>query len=786
MLRPAAVVFFGNLFARALGFLYPVLLAQVLGRQDFALAIFLISTGFFAGELVLAGFPTALTRALATERDDGDRGRWLGSAMVGGIPLLIGSLAFGAVLAIQADAPPLLLGLVVVGLAFDAYYFALLRGLQRFGTLVAYRISANVAQLALLALVAATGGVTLTVAMAIYSLVYLVPIAVLELRRQPNHVPIRSIRADRVAIRQLTTFAIPALLSGTAYGAMMGFDVFFVRTLAGDALADYGAARSLAVAMLLVPFAITTVLLPRTAAASDARRRSLLLLALPAVALVDVVAWIAYALAGPSLIGLLFPPTFAGAVAPLATLVPAIAVIGLYSVLSQWWYGIGRPWTPAFCLAFGATVTIAGHLVLTSRFGGSGAGIAIGLGAAVAFVCLALRTRSAGVVAGRRGPGRPQRIFLVGWYGVDNVGGDAIRGAIEASAERLGVDIVAYTWRGPPTTDPRAVRVSIRSLPAYLRAVLSSDRVVLGGGGIFKDEGLRIAAELFAVALVGRVVGREVTLLAVGVGPIYGRVGGWLLGMAGRLAQIRTVRDDGSAKAFARMGVRQVVIGADPVFSLPLAQIAPSTDDRRNDSPGGPALATVLVSVRPWAFRGQPAGIGQDRFRAEVAAALQPLIDMGCTIEFVALHWPRDRDEAVAVAAQLGPLAGLRLPAGPMTMQGLRAAAARSDVVVAMRYHAVAAALLEGRPVVALAYEPKVAALAAETGIPSVDLEAGSVGDRIRLAIREARPEGPERQAALAELHDRARLAIDLALVGAPVATAPKPGSSPQLRTDRR
>ena len=51
-LPPTAVIFVGNLVARGLGFLFPVIVARVLGRDDFAIASFVISTGFFAGELI--------------------------------------------------------------------------------------------------------------------------------------------------------------------------------------------------------------------------------------------------------------------------------------------------------------------------------------------------------------------------------------------------------------------------------------------------------------------------------------------------------------------------------------------------------------------------------------------------------------------------------------------------------------------------------------------------------------------------------------------------------------
>lgn len=366
-----------------------MLVAHVLDRPAFAVASLLISTGFFAGELVLTGFPTAMTRALAGTDDDGRPAGWLGAAVLGGIPLLVLSSVLGIVLAVRADAPPALIVVVIVGLTIDAYYFALLRGLRRFTLLTVYRVSANLAQLVLLLALAATGTATLESVVVLYGLVYLVPIVLLEATLRPGRAVGRDVFGDlRPRLDSLTAFAIPALISGTAYGAVLGFDVFFVRLFAPDALADYAAARSLAVPMLLVPFALGVVLLPRAAGASaDVPLQTRLLVRALVVTLgVSVLAWLGYLVLGGWAIDRIFPASYAGAREPLAALVPAIGLVGTYSILSQWTLGVGRPWTAAISLALGALVTVIGHLTITAALGALGAGIAIGLGAVTAII----------------------------------------------------------------------------------------------------------------------------------------------------------------------------------------------------------------------------------------------------------------------------------------------------------------------------------------------------------------------------------------------------------------
>jgi O-antigen/teichoic acid export membrane protein len=390
-LPATAVVFIGNLVARGLGFLFPVLLARGLDRDDYALATFLIATGFFAGELILTGYPTALTRALATASPPTERGGWLLSSMAAGLPLLVASSIVGAGLAVVGQAPVGLLVLVIVGLTVDAYYFAALRGLQRFGWLAVYRVAANGLQSLLLVAFLGLDVLSVELAVVLYSTVYLGPILGIELVARPLTGLLGASGVDgvsRARIGELTRFAVPALVSGTAYGAILGVDVFFVRLFAPAAVADYGAARALTLPLLLVPFALSVVLMPRVAAAGPADQARALGTALGTAALAAALGWLAYAVIGPLAIGLAFPTAYAAAVTPLATLAPAVALLGVYSVLSQWTLGTGRPWAAARSLLAGALVTLGGHATLTASMGAVGAGLAIGLGVLVALVLL--------------------------------------------------------------------------------------------------------------------------------------------------------------------------------------------------------------------------------------------------------------------------------------------------------------------------------------------------------------------------------------------------------------
>jgi O-antigen/teichoic acid export membrane protein len=389
----ASLILLGEVVTRVLGFLFPLVLAGGTSKSTFALVYFFISTGFFVAELVLTGYPIALIHFLALHHSS--QAVWVRSAVVGGIPLLLLSITIGEAMARSANAPPGLMSVVVIGLTIDAYYFAGLQGLRRFRLLPVYRGSANLLQLLLLLVVMRLGIISTAVAITIYSLVYLLPITVLEIRfGLIRKVLQRTGRPQWEQLKALTRFALPALVAGTAFAAVFHADSYFVQRFAPDALADYGAAKTLLRPMQLIPFALGIVLFPQVSAASPVLRWRLLRRGLAVVAAVEAAALAGCWLLAPWVIDVFFPSSYESAVTSLRLLAPASAILGCYHIMSQWWLGVGRPFVPAVSFSIGALVCIACHLAFTSRYGTTGAAVALTAGIGVA-------TSILGTVTGR-------------------------------------------------------------------------------------------------------------------------------------------------------------------------------------------------------------------------------------------------------------------------------------------------------------------------------------------------------------------------------------------------
>lgn len=323
------------------------------------------------------------------------------------------------------------------------------------------------------------------------------------------------------------------------------------------------------------------------------------------------------------------------------------------------------------------------------------------------------------------------RVFLVGLYGVDNLGDEAVRAAVERAAPRFESRVHAYAVRRA-SGDPRAVRLR-GDWRRYLRAIRASERVAIGGGGLLKDEGhalLRgygLLLELFLTALVARALGKRVVLLAIGVGPIHTLRGRLLVSAAARLAHVRQVRDEASARVLRGLGVRDVEVTVDPTFTF-----------FEQDRPAGRSNGRALLSIRPWFL------FESDRERREAvlqesfAQAADALVAAGAEAHFANLYWPRDREASEGVIARMCEGARASLLGGPLDWDALSREMRGARLVVAMRYHAIACAAMVGAPVVAVAYEPKVSSLARALGLPELHVDDPDLGTRLTERTRAA------------------------------------------------
>ncbi|HEV2284037.1 MAG TPA: polysaccharide pyruvyl transferase CsaB [bacterium] len=351
------------------------------------------------------------------------------------------------------------------------------------------------------------------------------------------------------------------------------------------------------------------------------------------------------------------------------------------------------------------------------------------------------------------------RVVLSGYYGFDNLGDDAVLAATVAELRRRrpgleigvlsaspGATARAYGVEGIPRADPRAV----------VRALRGSDLFLSGGGSLFQDAtSWRSPWYYLAVLAAARRWSRRTAVYAQGVEPAHRA---WIrAGIRFVLngVDLVTVRDAASARVLAEAGVcrPRVVVSADPSFLL---DPDPTPAVERARARWGSGLFFGL-SVRPW---------GDGRALEAVAAAARDAgARLGARWVLLPMHRPHDVEAAESVAARLDGAIVVREPLDPREMLALVGAL---DLLVAMRLHALIFGASQGVPIVPVAYDRKVAALAEELGeeapLPARGLDPRALGVRIEKAAADRPGRRDRLRRVAAALRERAALSPALAL----------------------
>lgn len=349
------------------------------------------------------------------------------------------------------------------------------------------------------------------------------------------------------------------------------------------------------------------------------------------------------------------------------------------------------------------------------------------------------------------------RIVLSNSYGTANVGDEAILTVLaEELAERdCHVDILTFT---PDDTaakhrGARAVRSGVLSgaLETF-HAIRNADALVVGGGGILQDA-TSFGNLLFHVSrtVMARVAGTPFVISGVGVGPLKRRLSRRLTLWACSKAQSVDVRDDYSAALLHEIGVGpgSVQTMADFAHLLPAhrrdemepqgRQLLDSLRSLRGDG-----RKLIGLSLRP--------PVGDAARRARLSAADQAQLDEMARLadalveehdaELVLLSMHPEQDDRIAelllqrmdlkdyVTAIPGRLA-------PKTIKGV---IADLDLVVGTRLHSLIFAASHSVPLIALAYDAKVAAYAESLGLgelvlPPKDWAVETVTETSRRAL---------------------------------------------------
>jgi polysaccharide pyruvyl transferase WcaK-like protein len=261
--------------------------------------------------------------------------------------------------------------------------------------------------------------------------------------------------------------------------------------------------------------------------------------------------------------------------------------------------------------------------------------------------------------------------------------------------------------------------------------------LVMTGTGMLSDVGivpLGLHWEILKWSAVAKLRGAKVMFVSVGAGPIASGASRWIVKRALSLADYRSYRDAWSRTYLGNIGfdVTNDRVRPDLAFSLPPeVSNAPPFGLRPSPAKGAPPAPrcasgrVVGVGLMDYYGTNSSPRVGEDAYLAyvgKVTRFVSWLLEAGYDVRLLigdVSYDTRSKDDVVRRLRESGtPPAEGRVVAAPIRSgEELLKEIDRSDVVVAMRFHTALLALMLKKPVLALSYHPKCAALMDSLGL---------------------------------------------------------------------
>ncbi len=371
------------------------------------------------------------------------------------------------------------------------------------------------------------------------------------------------------------------------------------------------------------------------------------------------------------------------------------------------------------------------------------------------------RLRHPGKFADRRA--RPKVVAFLGHFDATNLGNEATLRAVYdrlRSAEPNVEFVCISTNRRPPVAVPMdcipisgTFATSLPSRNAFVRllerlcrripsefyrwfsALLVArciDVFVVPGTGLLTDTwGLCAFGpyNVFKWALLAKLNGRKLIFASVGAGPLYGVAGRWLVRAALWCADFRSYRDVSTRECLGRTGLD---VTGDPIYpdlAFGLSNATAVDRDRRTGRNGGRPVVGLGLMADAGRYRtADPHAETHRHYLDSLAGLAAWLVANGYDVRLLIGDISEDRNvtgEFRALLAKiLPPQHADRVVDEPIdSFEGLLSQIAKTDLVVATRFHNVVLALLRNKPTISISFHHKCESLMRAMGLTDYCLD---------------------------------------------------------------
>jgi polysaccharide pyruvyl transferase WcaK-like protein len=318
----------------------------------------------------------------------------------------------------------------------------------------------------------------------------------------------------------------------------------------------------------------------------------------------------------------------------------------------------------------------------------------------------------------------------------------------EVTAETHGIPafLVSYrfgqAFRSPRGSDnpvKRLIRRLVIRFPLevgeWLRAfrtLKGTDMLVMTGTGMLGDFGispLDLHYEILKWSIVAKLRGCKLLFVSVGAGPIRHPLSRWIVKAALSLADYRSYRDHFSQEYLEFIGFDASGDRVYPDLAFSLLGSEPAATPRADRNGHEQVIGLGLME-----YYGQHRTLADGervyrRYIERVAAFAAWLLEQGHSVRLLVgdlTYDKRVKADLLRLLEESAPrFDRARIIDDPLNSpEDLYEQLAKTDMVVATRFHNVLLALMLGRPVIALSYHEKLRSLMAEVGASDYSVDA--------------------------------------------------------------
>ncbi|WP_137792013.1 polysaccharide pyruvyl transferase CsaB [Bacillus sp. E(2018)] len=353
------------------------------------------------------------------------------------------------------------------------------------------------------------------------------------------------------------------------------------------------------------------------------------------------------------------------------------------------------------------------------------------------------------------------KVVLSGYYGFNNIGDEAILLSIISALKEQKPDIEIVVLSNDPEFTKRTYGVDAINrwqIKEVLAVLKTSDGLISGGGSLLQDKtGMKSIPYYTGIMMLARMAGKPFFIYAQGMGPIDKTVSQILTKMMLKKAGKITLRDTGSIQLLKEIGLRNdMELVPDPVLGFHLKEAKSEWYVQQ-----GFTKPVLTVSVREWPTTKD--------FKSKVAEALDDFILKGNEVVFIPMHDKHDDDTSREILGKMKQKAWIA--PYDASIEEKVSIIGLSDMLLAMRLHALIFAGIMNTPFIALSYDPKIDAFSEQANQPVfAHVDGDWTGEELALALAnhlEVLPQEKEKMAAAvapltAKAKDTAKQAIEL------------------------